>query len=1073
MVLSSRFRLRRSASPVRRVAIRRVLVAACLLVGPGSLALMSASAAHADSTKMSGDSSDTSWYANQPLLTPSAVGGGDFGTVFSTTLSGKVYAQPLVDKGTVLTVTESDMVYGIDAQSGVINWSTNYGPAATPASLNGNQCGDIGTSVGITSTPVIDTATDIAYFVAARATGVDGATQYFLEAAHVATGEAPTGWPTGGVLIQGSADNDPSTVFNGEYATQRPGLVLVNGVVYAAFSGQCDMPAPNGLYNGWVVGISTVTDAMTSLWSPTIDGAGGGGIWQSGGAPVVDANGNLYIVTGNATNVAAYPTSSDGTAPLTDYREAVVELSAATGSLQATDWFMPANAQGLDQSDLDFSSGGPVALPASMGTPQEPHVVVAGGKYGTLYVLNADHLGGYQAGANGTDGVPFQLRAGGGIWSKPAVWPGDGGYLYLPVTGTPGSGSGTDNGSFNAYQRIVSASGAVGFALAGSTNGDAAAGSFGFGTGAPIVTSNGTTSGSSLVWVVRMASSSDAAAQLEAFDPIPTNPGANGQLPLVWSSATFAAEKYSQPGVGDGMLYVGTTDGHLLGFGFGSSTPALTGTNIDYPSTTVGDSGTATATFTATSDTTISALSVTGGSFTLDSSGSLPATLVSGQSLAVPVTFTPNELGTSTGTLTATTLTGDIAGTVTVSLAGLGTSSTGPLVASPSSVDFAAQPIGGSAVSSNVVITNTSDQAITITGFESPQEPFVVTNPPSDGTLAPGASLTLNIGYFPPGSSGNFEHVFGGLTVLETSAGNVGIPLSGSADPPAHLALLATGVDGPVSVGSSALLHFEVANTGALPLTITASNHTLSGPFTALTSLAPGVVLAANSSIDETVRFSPTAPGSFATTWTVTGSDGTGAHTLTLNGTGVATVPMAPQSLRVTNALGTVLVHWSPPISDGGSALTGYTVTASRGVDSATCRVAPTVTSCGLRGLALGGRYQVVVVAQNAKGTSPSTPGVSVTPQTTPSAPTVTTWVTRGHTITVRWTGPKSTGGAPLTGYRVTATSSAGTLTCHAGASSLSCVLGTTSAKVLYRVSVVALNSIGSSPPSPWRWARS
>ena len=126
-----------------------------------------------------------------------------------------------------------------------------------------------------------------------------------MEAVNVQTGTTPAGWPTNGVPIVGSADNDPGIVFNGDYQTQRPGLILVNGVVYAAFGSQCDYDS----WEGWLVGVSawasaTSPDSITTMWSTEEDVATGndepgGGIWQSGSAPVVNSSGDIFVATGN------------------------------------------------------------------------------------------------------------------------------------------------------------------------------------------------------------------------------------------------------------------------------------------------------------------------------------------------------------------------------------------------------------------------------------------------------------------------------------------------------------------------------------------------------------------------------------------------------------------------------------------------------------------------------------------------------------------------------------------------------------------------------------------------------
>ena len=67
------------------------------------------------------------WDPNEPALTQAAVGGGQFGQVFKTAVNGQVYAQPLVIGNTVIVATENDWVYGLDATTGAILWSTSLG----------------------------------------------------------------------------------------------------------------------------------------------------------------------------------------------------------------------------------------------------------------------------------------------------------------------------------------------------------------------------------------------------------------------------------------------------------------------------------------------------------------------------------------------------------------------------------------------------------------------------------------------------------------------------------------------------------------------------------------------------------------------------------------------------------------------------------------------------------------------------------------------------------------------------------------------------------------------------------
>jgi hypothetical protein len=171
--------------------------------------IITATSAKANTLQMSSDNSSTGWYPNEPLLAPAKVTGSDFGELFDTQLNGQVYAQPLVTQLTVLAVTENDYAYGLNSSTGAIEWLNNFGPEADP--LQQIACADLGSSLGITGTPVIDPSTGIAYFVAAKDSGTNGATQWFMEAVNVQTGTPASGWPTDGVQIQGSADNSSDT----------------------------------------------------------------------------------------------------------------------------------------------------------------------------------------------------------------------------------------------------------------------------------------------------------------------------------------------------------------------------------------------------------------------------------------------------------------------------------------------------------------------------------------------------------------------------------------------------------------------------------------------------------------------------------------------------------------------------------------------------------------------------------------------------------------------------------------------------------------------------------------------
>jgi hypothetical protein len=855
--------------------------------------IITATSAKANTLQMSSDNSSTGWYPNEPLLSPANVTGGGFGELFDTQLNGQVYAQPLVSQPTVLAVTENDYAYGLNSTTGAIEWQDNFGPEANPLQQIG--CADVGSSLGITGTPVSDPSTGIAYFVAAKDSGANGATQWFMEAVNVQTGVPAPGWPTNGVQIQGSADNNSDAVFNGEYQTQRPGLVLVNGVVYAAFGSQCDY----GSWEGWLVGVSEANANITTMWStedcsPNVcGGEPGAGIWQSGSPPVVDSQGDIFVATGNGDIPTGPLPGNDATADT--YGEAVVELSTSGGILQPIDFFIAADAQALNIQDGDLGSGGPVALPASMGTTSEPNVILADGKQGIMYVLNQNNLGGYEQGPSDSDDVPAEVSSSGGVWSKPAVWPGDGGYVYVPTAGTVGFV--TNGGSLDVFQRTVTNNNDVSFQLAGATA--STGNTFGFGSGTPIVTSNGTTSGSALVWIIHATGLNGLDSQLEAFNPIPVN----NSLEEVWSSSPFTSTVFSEPGVDNGIVYVGTKDDTLLGFGaLASSAPALNGANLNFAATTVSQSVTLNAIFTASAPTTVTSFTDSSTAYTMGTpSPTLPASLSTGQSISVPVTFTPTALGANPGTLTAN-ITG---ATSEITLNGQGETATASFTISPTAADFAPVLIGASDITMPITFTNISSTAINVTGFTAPTLPFTVTDPPANQTIQPnGGTLTFTVQYAPPGSSGDFDHLFESVATLETSVGNFGVAIPGSANPPAQISTAPDALNfGDVAVGSSATLNFDLGDQGGFPLLITQSTppstngfRAVTNPFIQLGNTSPANTISPNTSIQETVEFSPTSDGAVTGTWLLEGNDGNGVQTVTLTGTGYSPSPSPPPS---------------------------------------------------------------------------------------------------------------------------------------------------------------------------------
>ncbi|MFI8961735.1 choice-of-anchor D domain-containing protein [Streptomyces sp. NPDC053493] len=805
-----------------------------------------AAAAAADQTTLSHDDLRTGWDRNEPGLAPDQVSSSDFGQQFSTTVDGQVYAQPLVVGGTLVVATENNKVYGINAASGAVNWTRNLG-APWPASAI--SCGDLVPNIGVTGTPVYDPASQALYLTSKVNDGPD--TQHpswYVHAIDPATGAERTGWP---VKVAGAPTNDPGRSFNPYTAAQRPGLLLMGGSVYAAFASHCD----RGPYVGYVLGVSTTT-RKTTLWATENSSANGmAGIWMSGGGLVSDGPGRIFASTGNGLAPAPGP----GTMPPGQLSESVVRLGVnSDGTMSAQDFFSPTDANQLDLNDTDLGSGGPVALPAPpFGTSDHPRLLVQIGKDGRLFLLDRDDLGGRGQGPGGTDKVVGTFGPYEGVWGHPAVYGGQGGYLYTIGTGGP----------LRAFAYGLTGDGKPAF-----TNTGRSTGTFGYTSGSPVITSTGTNAGSALVWSVYSDGASGANGQLRAYDAIPTG----GTLKLRWSAPIGTAAKFSVPATDGGRVYVGTRDGHVLAFGRPANT-ALLSSPVDFGKVAVGSTGTTTVTVTATRDVTVNAVTLpAGGAFAANPAG-LPRTLRTGETYSVPVSFSPAAPGPDSTALTFAT---DLGGSA-VGLSGYGTRP--GLVAAPAQLDFGTVPTG-TAKSLGVTFTNTGTEPETVSGATAPGAPFSSAGLPAAGIVVqPQQSVSVQVRYAPTAAG---DHTAGLSVTGQNGTATVG--LTGTAvTGRAQLTVTPTSTDfGSVKVGQSVTKTFDISNTGNIPLTITKAKAP-AAPFSVTNPLSEGQVIGPEDVVHQAVTFSPTALGAVSAAYELTADDGRGPQNETLTGTGV------------------------------------------------------------------------------------------------------------------------------------------------------------------------------------------
>lgn len=508
---------------------------------------------------LSRNGSNPSEYA----LRSSNVTSPTFGKLFSCTVDGAIYAQPLwvanltingVKRNVVFVATQHESLYAFDADINTTPcaplWQVSLIDAAHGGSgsetsvpsgpvghLVGAGYGDITPEVGVTGTPVIDPSTNTLYVVS-KSVISSGPTFYQrLHAIDLKTGSEKFGGPvkiTG--TYAGTGDGGTTVTFNPRQQNQRPGLALVNGVVYIAWASHEDAPP----YYGWVIGYNAATLTQTSVLnvSPNV---GYGGIWMGGGAPAADQSNNLYLITGNATFDATSPT-----APNNDYGDSFLKL---TSSLAVSQYFTPSNQASDNANDADFGSGGAAILVDQTSGPV-PHLVIGGGKDGYLYLLNRDAMGGL-GDANAWQRFSFgnPIFATGSFWNN---------TFYMAAVNGPlqAFAFNTSTGKFN------------------TSNASQSSAAYGFPGSTPSVSSSGTTNG--IVWALNNGnyctdqSGGCGPVVVHAYD------GSNLATEL-WNSTQGTgnsagnAVKFTVPTIANGKVYVGTR-GNNSGGGTLSST---------------------------------------------------------------------------------------------------------------------------------------------------------------------------------------------------------------------------------------------------------------------------------------------------------------------------------------------------------------------------------------------------------------------------------------------------------------------------------------------------------------------
>ncbi len=434
------------------------------------------------------DNNRSGWFSAETQLTPANVTSSSFGLQKVILLDGRIDAEPLFVSGqtiqgqgvhdVIYIATETNSVYAYDAVSGAILWHTQFGIPVPDVYKSGDD--NVFPVMGILGTPVIDRSAGRMYFVS---DSVAGGENFRLHAISLSTGHDVV--PAAVIRFSETLSDGSQWTFNPKYQLQRPALLLANGSIYVTFGSNGDIVP--GVSRGTILRFDAatllpmtgqLTDKLTRPQSSYYLSS----IWQSGYGPAADAGGDIFFSTGNSDpNNPSYSQAFNRP-------DSMVRLSSDLLTLK--DSFTTYDYFNLDGFDADMGSGGLMILPDQPGPI--PHLAIAGGKDGRAFLLNRDNMGGYVQG--GPNNVVQTINMG-GCWCGPAYYVGSDGATHVLT----GGGNGVTSWKLQTSPSVQ-------LVQEGTTGSGPVNGLPDNGGTMPVVSSNGTTAGTAVVWFVQRPS---------------------------------------------------------------------------------------------------------------------------------------------------------------------------------------------------------------------------------------------------------------------------------------------------------------------------------------------------------------------------------------------------------------------------------------------------------------------------------------------------------------------------------------------------------------------------------------
>jgi len=241
--------------------------------------------------------------------------------------------------------------------------------------------------------------------------GDSGFGTQLLHAIDISNGKEKSGSP---VIVdatvndaKGAGSKNGVVNFRDLHSNTRPGLLLVNGVIYIGYAYNSDASP----YHGWIFGYSYNGQFKQEYVFYTTPGGSEGGIWQAGKGLASDGQ-NIYCSVGNG----------DFDPSKQQWGMAVLKLSL---QLKVEDYYNYPDYKRLSDGDADTGNAGPLLIPGT------PYLFLGPTKYGRGHLLDTRNMGKWVSTTQDT--AHQTINMGGSVPPQPVVWTAPGGQIYIYV----------------------------------------------------------------------------------------------------------------------------------------------------------------------------------------------------------------------------------------------------------------------------------------------------------------------------------------------------------------------------------------------------------------------------------------------------------------------------------------------------------------------------------------------------------------------------------------------------------------------------------------------------------------